>query len=134
MGLEGVSITKQAFTNAALRAAPWAAKKDGSPATLYKRGALKRSIRIVEVTNTSVTWGSDRPYAAIHQLGGQTKPHTITAAPGSALHWPGAAHPVKKVNHPGSKIPARPFFPFVGNTLALFARKRIERVGNAKRL
>jgi len=23
--------------------------------------------------------------------------------------WPGARHPVKAVNHPGSNIPARPF-------------------------
>ena len=27
--------------------------------------------------------------------------HDIYAAPGSALYWPGAKHPVKKVHHPG---------------------------------
>ena len=27
--------------------------------------------------------------------------HDIYASPGSALYWPGADHPVKKVHHPG---------------------------------
>lgn len=30
-----------------------------------------------------------------------TKPHTIQAAPGKALFWKGAAHPVRRVRHPG---------------------------------
>lgn len=32
-----------------------------------------------------------------------SKPHTITPKNGKALYWKGAAHPVKKVNHPGTK-------------------------------
>jgi hypothetical protein len=30
-----------------------------------------------------------------------TGPHDIWAKPGSALFWPGAQHPVKRVRHPG---------------------------------
>ena len=112
IGAELVSITVRAFRDDALRPAPWALRKDGSVATLYKSGALKHSIRVISVTNGSVTVGSDRPYAAIQQLGGQTKPHDILAKYKAALAWPGAAHPVTRVHHPGSKIPARPFFPF----------------------
>ena len=41
--------------------------------------------------------------------GGKTKAHVIRPKVKRALFWPGAAHPVKKVNHPGSNIPARPF-------------------------
>ena len=51
-------------------------------------------------------------YAAIQQLGGQTGAHTIVPRKKKALFWPGAAHPVKSVQHPGSKIPARPFLMF----------------------
>lgn len=29
--------------------------------------------------------------------------HVIEAAPGKALSWPGAAHPVRRVRHPGTK-------------------------------
>lgn len=32
-----------------------------------------------------------------------SKPHTIAPKNGKALYWKGAAHPVKKVNHPGTK-------------------------------
>jgi len=74
MGSEFCSITKRAFTNPQLRPLPWANKRDGTPATLRKSGALWQSIRITDLTQTSVTGGSDRPYAAIHQLGGDKMP------------------------------------------------------------
>lgn len=32
-----------------------------------------------------------------------SKPHEITPKNGKYLYWKGAAHPVKKVNHPGTK-------------------------------
>lgn len=51
--------------------------------------------------------GSDRPYAAIHQFGGQTRPHLIHPSRKKALAFGGVV--VKSVKHPGSKIPARPF-------------------------
>ena len=40
-------------------------------------------------------------YGAILEEG--SKPHIITANSGSALYWKGASHPVKRVNHPGTK-------------------------------
>lgn len=79
-----VGYTKRAFNFPAMRPAPWPAKKDGSPATLKSREAtLWRSIRVVKAEARRVRIGSDRPYAAIHQLGGKTRP-----------------------------MPARPYFPF----------------------
>jgi phage gpG-like protein len=79
-----VGQTKRAFNQPALRPAPWKAKKDGSPATLKSREAtLWRSIRVVKAEAKRVRIGSDRPYAAIHQLGGKSRP-----------------------------MPARPYFPF----------------------
>jgi phage gpG-like protein len=74
MGLEFVSLSKRAFTTPSLRPLPWRDKVDGTPATLRKSGALWQSIRVAEVTNDSVTAASDRPYAAIHQLGGEKMP------------------------------------------------------------
>lgn len=32
-----------------------------------------------------------------------TRPHDIVPKNGQALYWPGAAYPVKKVHHPGTK-------------------------------
>ncbi|MBS9777182.1 MAG: phage virion morphogenesis protein [Gammaproteobacteria bacterium] len=46
-------------------------------------------------------------YAAIHQFGGKTRPHVIKPVTAKALRFNGRF--AKSVNHPGSKIPARPF-------------------------
>lgn len=115
MGLAVISITKRAFNDSSLRAAPWPNLSNGLPARLRKSGTLAKSVRVVSSTDSAVVVGSDRKYAAIHQLGGTTPAHVILPRNGKALFWPGAAHPVKKVNHPGSKIPARPYFPFYRN-------------------
>ena len=111
IGLQVVSMGQRAFNDPGLRPSAWAPLKSGGAATLKISGALWHSLRIVSVSSNSVTVGSDRPYAAIHQLGGTTKPHKILPVGKRALHWPGAAHPVRGVNHPGSKIPPRPYFP-----------------------
>jgi hypothetical protein len=66
---------------------------------------------VISATTSGVTVGSDRKYAAIHQLGGKTKAHVIRAKNGKALKIPGIGFR-KKVNHPGSNVPARPYFPF----------------------
>jgi len=76
--------------------------------TLSKWSVLRRSFT-VHPGNGFVTVGTNVPYAAIHQFGGKTKPRTIVPRNGKALFWPGAAHPVRVVRHPGSTIPARPF-------------------------
>jgi len=53
--------------------------------------------------------GSNKEYAAIHQFGGKTKPHTIRPVKGKALAFGGIV--VRQVQHPGSDIPARPYLP-----------------------
>lgn len=55
--------------------------------------------------------GAAAAYAAVHQFGARTGPHTIRPRNKRALFWPGARHPVFAVRHPGSVIPARPFIP-----------------------
>lgn len=97
-GLTVVSMAQRAFTQPGLRPLSWPAlkpatikakqKKGYGTKPLVSSGALAHSPRIIRVTSTTVTVGSDRKVgshslAAIHQMG--TK---------------------------DGKIPARPFFPF----------------------
>lgn len=62
-----------------------------------------------KATSSEVVIGTNVPYAAIHQFGGKTRPHVIRAKNKQALAWPGGKYPVRQVNHPGSKVPARPY-------------------------
>ena len=73
-------------------------------------GDLRRTIDSAADAE-GVTIFSPEEYAAIHQFGGQTKPHEIKARFASVLHFFMGATPIfaKAVQHPGSKIPARPF-------------------------
>jgi phage virion morphogenesis protein len=73
---------------------------------LIASGHLKNSI-LPRFDATSAVVGTNVKYAAIHQFGGQTKAHVIRPRYKKALAFGGRV--VKKVNHPGSKIPARPF-------------------------
>lgn len=97
---------------------PWEKLKAGTIAAkaarghstkiLRRRGYLSDTIRC-QAGENGVRVGTNRVYGAIHQLGGQTKAHVIRPVKGKALAWPGGRHPVRGVNHPGSKIPARPY-------------------------
>lgn len=81
-----------------------------------RSGNLRRSIQS-QVANQStevsgrVFSDSSVRYAAIHEYGGTTRPHFIEAKPGGVLAFQSGGRTVfaRRVNHPGSKIPARPF-------------------------
>jgi phage virion morphogenesis protein len=113
MGAVFVSLTKRAFSDATLRPTPWA---PNAPSTLRRKkgtllresGALYQSIAITQLTNDAVTVSSDRPYAAIQQLGGQA----------------GRGRQVT--------IPPRPFFPVLNGQLTPEARRRIDNVAKLK--
>ena len=88
----------------------WAPRKypsarEGS-GLLQASGRLRNSIT-QNSTATEAVVGTNVEYAAIHNFGGQTAPHTILPKNGKALKFGGRF--AKRVNHPGSKIPARPF-------------------------
>jgi phage gpG-like protein len=98
-----VGLAKESFNDASKRPAPWASRKDGSKATLKSREAtLWRSIKVQSISATNVKIGSDRPYAAIHQLGGVSRP-----------------------------MPARPYFPFLDDKLTMQGEKRLRSVLDA---
>lgn len=73
---------------------------------LQRTGRLASSI-VQSFDSTSALVGTNVVYARIHQLGGQTRAHTIVPKDAKVLAFGGIF--AKKVNHPGSKIPARPF-------------------------
>jgi len=73
---------------------------------LQLTGRLKRSIDS-DSDNDSAVVGTNVIYANIHNQGGKTRPHVIRPRNKKALAFGGRV--VKKVNHPGSDIPARPF-------------------------
>jgi phage gpG-like protein len=113
MGLVVVSLAKRAFNDSALRPTTWPSKANGQPATLRKSGTLAKSPRVVSATQNGAVVGTDRRYGAIHQLGGKTPAHIIRPKTKKALKTPYGVF--KKVKHPGSNIPARPYFPFFSN-------------------
>lgn len=73
---------------------------------LQDKGLLAASITPAS-DNDSAQVGSNVKYAAIHQFGGKTRAHEIRPRHKKALAFGGRV--VKKVHHPGSTIPARPF-------------------------
>ncbi|WP_202495164.1 hypothetical protein [Streptomyces sp. SID4982] len=70
-----------------------------------KTGRLAESLRS-EVQGKVLRVGSlDCNYSTYVEMG--TGPHVILPRNKKALYWPGADHPVAKVNHPGTA--ARPY-------------------------
>lgn len=84
-------------------------KKNAEAKILQDSGHLAASVT-ADHDATSAWIGSHLPYAAIHQMGGTTGAHVILPRNKKALAFNGRV--VKRVNHPGSKIPARPYLPF----------------------
>lgn len=62
-----------------------------------RRGTLRDSIQADQQDDNAWTVGTDLEYAVwVHE---GTEPHTIEGNPW--LYWPGAEHPVRRVEHPG---------------------------------
>lgn len=94
---------------------------------LQRSGRLASSI-VQRFDSNQAVVGTNVVYAAIHQFGGQTKPHVIRPRTKRALAFGGIV--VRQVNHPGSKIPARPFFRLSPGDLrevVLYTRDRYNR-------
>lgn len=110
-----LQTTEERFrTERAPDGSPWAPLHPATrarkrhPKILTERGRLRGSI-VYRASDKRVEIGTNVLYAAIHQLGGRTRPHPIRPRRKKALAWPGARHPVRGVQHPGSLIPARPY-------------------------
>jgi len=62
-------------------------------------GRLRNSIVLEKQTNGDIIIGTNLDYAEFVEIG--VEPHDIYPKDKKALYWAGAAHPVKKVHHPG---------------------------------
>lgn len=90
---KGLSRCGQVVRNAAVRI------------VRVKTGRLKGTIAVDPVQDfggvMSITVGTNLSYAPIVEEG--SDPHVILPKTAKALFWKGADHPVRKVNHPGTK-------------------------------
>ncbi|MFJ8144684.1 HK97-gp10 family putative phage morphogenesis protein [Streptomyces sp. NPDC096048] len=69
--------------------------------------------------------GTNVNYAAAVEYG--TSPHVIKPVNKRALYWPGAAHPVAQVNHPGTR--AQPFMRPAIEMTEIFWRAHASQIG-----
>jgi len=86
--------------------------RDGKPLMDTRR--LHGSITPGHDNDTAVV-GTNVVYARIQNQGGKTRPHEIRPRNRQALRFNGRY--AKKVNHPGSDIPARPFLTLTDHDL-----------------
>lgn len=107
---EGVYRDLERRSNNVIRDAQATAPRDtGAYARGFERARfLARGAAGVRVTATD-------PKSAIIEHG--SRPHVIEARNGEALAWPGGAHPVRRVNHPGT-----PAFHILRNALRAAGR------------
>ena len=80
-------------------------ERNAKSSVSVKTGHLKRSISTKMGDMEATIHTSNLKYAPAVEFG--TRAHIIRAKNKKALYWKGAKHPVKKVNHPGSR--AKPF-------------------------
>lgn len=112
MGVEHFkeNFNQQGFVNNGVQ--PWPERKTDTGRRMLtgETRELENSIEY-ESRGNKVSWGSDVPYAQIHNRGGKTKPHEIRVRRAKALKFAGKGGDVfrRKVNHPGSNIPKRQF-------------------------
>jgi len=149
IGRYGESIVRRESTQSFQRQADpatgkaWAplkyARKRGKTSNaqvLLDTGRLRRSVGATHTVHghTLEIFGGITPiaYGTIHQFGGRTAPHTIVPKRAKALFWAGAKHPVKRVNHPGSRIPARPYVGISAMGLSLLLSRIKDRWEGAK--
>ena len=100
MGQSVKSLAQRAFTDSALRASDWAPRKkepkDGHAILQDLKPLLRKSIRVISVSEKEVVIGSDRPYAAAHQLG--YAPRNLPARPYLPFHADGTLTPAAAAN------------------------------------
>ena len=100
-------------------------ERNAKSSASVKTGHLRRSISTKMGDMEATIHTSNLKYAPMVEFG--TRPHIIRAKNKKALYWKGAAHPVKQVNHPGSK--AKPYLiPAFEKEIPYFVEKLKEAV------
>lgn len=99
MGQAVKSLAIRAFTDSGLRPSTWAPrKKEPKEGHLLLQDStlLRKSIRVISASDTQVVIGSDRPYAAAHQLG--YEPRNLPARPYLPFNADGSLTPTGAKN------------------------------------
>jgi phage gpG-like protein len=128
IGRYGVSLVRKDSTQSFVRQAdpttgqawkPIKHRRRGDVAKaqiLIDTGRLRRAVGAEHSVSGQVVEirGGIRPvvYGRIHQFGGRTAPHVILPRKAKVLRWTGSDGGsvfARRVNHPGSVIPARPY-------------------------
>ena len=100
-------------------------ERNAKSSASVKTGHLRRSISTKMGDMEATIHTSNLKYAPMVEFG--TRPHIIRAKNKKALYWKGATHPVKQVNHPGSK--AKPYLiPAFEKEIPYFVEKLKEAV------
>lgn len=114
------SVTKRAFTQSALRAAPWPALAGGGKASLRRSGELRKGLHVTDVSARQGRVAVNKIYGAVHQFGATITPKKT----GGKLAFSIGG---KKVFANRVTIPARPFLPFTASgDPTPYARKAVE--------
>jgi phage gpG-like protein len=109
----------------------------GAPASdrlTSRSGRLRNSVRVIEPYASGREFvgglragGAGIPYAGIHEHGGVTRAHVIVPKKGDFLSWEdngGVRRFARRVRHPGSRIPARPYlYPALDKSLPQISRQ-----------
>jgi phage gpG-like protein len=76
----------------------------------HLRGSIHYELTMGDQEMTAIV-GTNVEYAHIHEYGGQTRAHVIEARNAKCLHFfmDGKEMFLRRVNHPGSKMPERSF-------------------------
>ena len=102
---EEVGANAQPLVGAAVTKAALFVQTDARLTAPHRTGNLQRSILMESDNIGTAKVSAEAAYAGFVELG--TAAHVILPKNKKALMWPGAAHPVRSVNHPGTK--ANPF-------------------------
>lgn len=101
------------------------AKYTVRPTVPFKTGRLLQSFT-AQYARLQARWQPNVRYAIFVHEG--TKPHIILPVNKKALYWKGAAHPVRKVNHPGGR--ANPFMKNIAEKAQPDIAKQFQQAGN----
>ncbi|WP_328300856.1 phage virion morphogenesis protein [Paralysiella testudinis] len=108
---ELIALTEDNFEDESWGGDTWKKSQraaDEGGKTLQRDGGLAGNIS-TKVGNSFARIGSNKPYAAIHHLGGQTKAHKIR--PKKKKGWPSAALCVNPSTTPAATSPHAPTYP-----------------------
>ncbi len=148
IGRYGASLVRKDSTQSFVRQADPTTGQRWKPIKYRRRGDVAKAQILIDTGRLRRAVGAEysaagaqveirggiRPvvYGLIHQFGGHTAAHVILPRKAKVLRWTGSDGGsvfARRVNHPGSSIPARPYVgitPQSVNAFTAFVRRQME--------